>query len=196
MISIKLWQSQKFNSLSNDFEKLFYVYTHTCQHRNAAGCYTLPIAYAASDLKKTHEEIIAAIKGCEAARLIIYDWQENLIRIRNFFALNTIKNSKHALGAVRFALDLSDSICKLEVLQDLLMQKPVISDTGLSSKVKIALSNLEAIYPSDTSIEPVSNTDTETDTETKTKTEKETFTPTLAQQSSARDSHLNTNWMK
>ena len=174
LISSRIWRSQKFSALPDDFAKLFYVYSHTVQHGNATGCFYLPPASAADDLGKSIEEIVSAIKSCEAVDLIHYDWDNNFIQIRYFFKFNKIDNNKHAIGAVRQALSIPDSQGKADMLKDLVTQKHIIADHKLRALVENELNYMAKQYPSDTGMKPVldTETDTETKTETKTKTER------------------------
>lgn len=200
-ISSRIWKSKKFNNLKSDTSKLFYIYAHTCQHGNAVGCYFLPPFYAVGDLKKSEVDIISAIKECKQENLIDYDWDENIIRIKNFFTFNSIDNSKHALGAIRQGLDLPDIPLKAEILKELGSLKRINENEELIELIEMEFETMDLPYPFDTPLVPVRYTETDTDTNTETKTEintetnTNTHTRTLAQQDGVRMENLNTDWI-
>lgn len=194
-ISSRIWKSKKFSNLKSDTSKLFYIYAHTCQHGNAVGCYYLPPIYAVGDLKKTEADINSAIEECEKENLIDFDWDENIIRIKNFFTFNSIDNDKHALGAIRQGLDLPDIPLKAEMLKELGSLKRINEKEELLDLIEIGFDDMGLPYPFDTPLILVRYTETDTDTNTETKTEINTTTDTrtLAQQDRVRMENLNTD---
>lgn len=194
IIGQSIWASKKFNKLKTDAAKLFYIYAHTCRHGNAAGCYYLPLEYVQKDMEKTKKEIDLIVEDCLKVGLVNYDFEIEFIRIRKFYLYNKIAKTKHAMGAVKNAIHLNDSILKSEVLEDLLQQKNIITDIKLSSQVEQELMRLSILYPSDMGMIGVSNT--ETKTQTKTKTEMKTNNNTMASQGGVSKKYLNTNFLK
>ena len=59
-VSPKLWRSPRYRSLESGDARLLYLYFLTCEHQSSAGCFRLPVAYAASDLGWTENRFTDA----------------------------------------------------------------------------------------------------------------------------------------
>ena len=70
-VSPKLWRSPRFRSLESGDARLFYLFFLTCEHQSSAGCFRLPVAYAASDLGWTEERFQMARSALVEAELLV-----------------------------------------------------------------------------------------------------------------------------
>jgi hypothetical protein len=95
-VQTSLWDSQKFNELS-DFGKVVYLYLLSCPHGNSAGFFRLKESYAIADLRCTDKRYRAAILEIESAELISTD--ENIILVHQFLKFNAYTNKNHAKGS-------------------------------------------------------------------------------------------------
>ena len=183
-ISNKLWKSKKFNILKSDGAKLFYIYCHSCQHGNAAGCFWLPLGYISTDLGKPIDKVKEVVQECVDVGLIFYNWDKTFIRICKFLPLNPIRNAKHAIGVVKPALDAPSGLNIHELFQELAKEKYILENDILKDTVLNWIKDNPHASLVDTSIISVLNTDTDTDTDTDnlTNTDNYTNTNTLAQQ--------------
>lgn len=97
-VSPTLWHSERFNSLTSDDAKLTYLYLLTSEHQNSAGCYRLPDAYAAADLRWQLDRYRAARVELENAGLIRFDASASVVMITRWFRFNPPMNSSHLKG--------------------------------------------------------------------------------------------------
>ncbi len=97
-VSPSLWHSERFNSLKSDDARLAFLYILTSEHQNSAGCYRLPDAYAAADLRWSVERFQKARFELAEADLIVYDMKSSVVMVRNWFHHNPPMNPKHRKG--------------------------------------------------------------------------------------------------
>ena len=115
-ISPTVWQSERFNSLS-DKSKLVYLYLLTNGHQTRAGCYWLPEGYACSDLRWPVDRYQKALKALVAADLVRWDESAKVIGITRWFKHNPPVSPDHLIGVERELARLpSEGIAK-EALQ-------------------------------------------------------------------------------
>ncbi len=72
-VSPSLWHSERFNSLPSDDARDAYLYLLTSEHQTSAGCYRLPDAYAAADLRWPVERYQHARSELIASGLVNHD---------------------------------------------------------------------------------------------------------------------------
>lgn len=97
-VSPSVWHSERFNSLGSDDARYTYIYLLTCSHQTSAGCYFLPTAYAAADLRWPVERYQRALSELISASLISHDAAANVVRITRWFKFNAPMNDKHLKG--------------------------------------------------------------------------------------------------
>lgn len=93
------WTDGKIRTLSEK-GKFLFLYLLTCQHSNAIGCYRLPLAYISSDLKWTPETVTQTVTQTVSIGLIEYDFDREIVWLKNFFKHNTIDNPNVAKGCI------------------------------------------------------------------------------------------------
>lgn len=93
-----LWTSKKFASLTDQFDKLVYLYIVTGPHANSSGCYDLKAGYACADLECEPEAYRKAIDSLSISGLIETEKGTNTVLITNWMTFNEPTNPKHALG--------------------------------------------------------------------------------------------------
>jgi hypothetical protein len=101
-ISPAVWSSKRFNNLATDDAKLALIYLMTSEHQTSAGCYRLPDAYAAADLRWSLERFQKARAELVAADLVLYDPESSVVMVRGWFRHNPPMNSKHLKGIRNF----------------------------------------------------------------------------------------------
>lgn len=109
MVPSALWRSPKFWRLPSDSERLAFMYLLTSPHQNSAGCYALPIGYAAADLRWSPDQVSAAMMTMAKAELIDIEADPCEIMIVDWFQSCPPANSKHFLGT-KALIDRLDSI--------------------------------------------------------------------------------------
>ena len=134
-ISTSIWRSKKFNSLTSDSHRLYYLYLHTCHHSNSIGLYSLPIGYAMADLEWSKADVLKAIDSLSEAELIAYDKDESLVRIIGYLTHDPFTNQKHAAGAIKIALALPDSIEKLHLFKDIVADRFACDDASAGAEL-------------------------------------------------------------
>ena len=97
-VSPSLWHSERFNGLASDDARLAYLYMLTCQHQTSAGCYRLPDAYAAADLRWPVERYQKARAELVKAGLVRFDTSASVLMITRWFRFNPPMNEKHHKG--------------------------------------------------------------------------------------------------
>lgn len=80
--------------------KLTYLYLHINPHRNSLGLYSLPIMFAADDMDETPDDVKKAIGQIADLGLADYDFDESLVRVRNWELLNAPQGPQDAIGRV------------------------------------------------------------------------------------------------
>ncbi len=101
LFSPRLWTSESFWSLDNDQDRFAYVYLRTSPHQTGAGCYSLPLAYMAADLRWSQERVVIAIAALVKANLIEFDIETKEVRIVDWFETGDLMNPKHYTGVKR-----------------------------------------------------------------------------------------------
>lgn len=134
-IKTSIWRSDKFQSLTDHTDQLFYFYLHTCPHVNSVGCFVLPLGYAVEDLGWEKSRIDRAIEALSEALLIAYHKPSKTLRIIDYLTHDPISNGNHAKGAVKIAMGLPDSPEKLIVFNELASSRFVERDT-LTEKIE------------------------------------------------------------
>lgn len=104
MISTRVWRSTKFSALEGPTARLVYLYLHTSQNANSAGCFMCVPEIIAKDVRCTADEAIAALDDLERVGLIRRDADEHLVQITNFFMINSPTSRKQLAGPM-FILD-------------------------------------------------------------------------------------------
>ena len=122
-VSISIWNSKKFKSLTSDDARLAYFYFLTCPAVNSVGCFVIPDGYAAVDLGWGVDRYVKAIDSLSKAYLIAIDRDESVIRIINYLDHNPFTNPKHAIGAIRNAMALPKCEEKVRLFNDLTTRK-------------------------------------------------------------------------
>lgn len=98
-----VWTDQKFRELSDD-GRLLFIYILTCPHRNIIGLYFLPVPYGAFDLKWSTERFGKGLKELFEKGFINYNFNTNIVFIKNFLKYNPLENPNQVKGAIK-ALD-------------------------------------------------------------------------------------------
>lgn len=114
-VSPRVWQSKKVRGLGAK-AKLVYLYLLTSPHCNSLGCYTLPIPYADADLNIDAREALAE---CQAAGLIEFDDQENVVLVKQFISFNPPTNIKHAMKMVADAKNIHVPDYRRQILEEI-----------------------------------------------------------------------------
>ena len=97
-VSPSLWHSERFNNLASDDARFAYLYLLTCEHQTSAGCYRLPDAYAAADLRWPIDRYQHARSELASAGLINFDTVASVMMITRWFRFNPPMNEKHLKG--------------------------------------------------------------------------------------------------
>lgn len=97
-VSPSLWHSERFNSLASDDARFAYLYMLTCEHQTSAGCYRLPDAYAAADLRWPVERYQRALSELIGSGLIVHDPAASVVMVTRWFRFNSPMNEKHLKG--------------------------------------------------------------------------------------------------
>lgn len=105
-IASSIWASQRFRLLEDDVSKLAYFYLHTNTHGNCTGCYRLPAAYISADMRIDATTADRALANLTRAGLIERDADEEVIRIKGWWAFNPLTNRKHLSAAITAQQDL------------------------------------------------------------------------------------------
>lgn len=100
-ISPSIWQQAQFLKLADDGQRFLYLYLLTNQHQNSAGCYALPVGYAATDLRWSAEKYLAGLGELVRVGLVDFDVERNEILIVGWFESNPPMNAKHYTGTKR-----------------------------------------------------------------------------------------------
>jgi hypothetical protein len=97
-VSPSLWHSERFNNLASDDARFAYLYLLTCEHQTSAGCYRLPDAYAAADLRWSIDRYQRSRAELATAGLINFDTVASVMMITRWFRFNPPMNEKHLKG--------------------------------------------------------------------------------------------------
>lgn len=103
-VSPSLWHSERFNGLKSDDARYAYLYVLTSEHQTSAGCYHLPDAYAAADLRWSLERYQRARRELTEAELIRFDEANSVLMVTRWLKFNPPMNDKHLKG-IRHSLD-------------------------------------------------------------------------------------------
>lgn len=102
-IDAKVWSDSKFIDLTND-GKLLFLYVLSCKHRNMVGIYPLPIPYGSYDLNWDNQRFKKGLQELLKQRLINYNFDTDIIFVKNFLKYNPLENPNQVKGAMK-ALD-------------------------------------------------------------------------------------------
>lgn len=95
-----LWTDEKFKKLSDD-GKFLFLYVLSCPHRNILGFYFLPIPYGSFDLDWKSERFTKGLQELLDKGLINYNFDTNIIFIKNFLKYNPLENPNQVKGAIK-----------------------------------------------------------------------------------------------
>jgi|ERR1041385_629862 hypothetical protein len=96
----RFWTNPDIDGLSVH-AKLLCVYLLTNGHSNALGCYKLPLAYVACDLRMSHAELRRDLAALERIRFSLYDEEAEFVFVRHFLKFNPIENSNQGTAIAR-----------------------------------------------------------------------------------------------
>ncbi|WP_353096189.1 hypothetical protein [Tissierella praeacuta] len=95
-----IWTDEKYKSLSDD-GKFLFLYVLSCPHRNILGFYFLPIPYGSFDLGWENERFTKGLKELLSNGFINYNFNTNIIFIKNFLKYNPLENPNQVKGAIK-----------------------------------------------------------------------------------------------
>ena len=95
-----LWTDDKYKKLSDD-GKFLFIYLLSCPHRNILGFYFLPIPYGSFDLGWETERFTKGLGELLDKGFINYNFDTNIIFIRNFLRYNPLENPNQVKGAIK-----------------------------------------------------------------------------------------------
>ncbi|MDP1702603.1 MAG: hypothetical protein Q8L53_16825 [Aestuariivirga sp.] len=113
-----LWQSGKFNALTDNQSKLAYLYLLTSPHSNSSGCFDIKTGYATADLNCSEHDYRMAIDSLSKVGLIEVENGLNTILITNWVEFNEPTNAKHSLGVMNHLNAASSNILKTKRVQE------------------------------------------------------------------------------
>jgi hypothetical protein len=105
-VSPKLWRSPRYRGLESGDARLLYLFFLTCEHQSSAGCFRLPVAYAASDLGWAEERYGSARAALVEAELLVFDAGTDEYFVPRWFKHNPGTNAKHRKGIERLISEL------------------------------------------------------------------------------------------
>lgn len=117
-VSPALWTSRRFLDLSL-LEKVGYLFVLTNSHQNSAGCYRLPVGYAAIDLACTADEWVKIISSLVVAEEISFDTKTEELRIRRWFKHNPPMNPDHLKHIEARLRELQSASIRREAFEEL-----------------------------------------------------------------------------
>lgn len=97
----KVWESDDFRSLTED-GRMLVLYLLTSPHTNLTGCFRIPVAYAAHDLKWVPERVREGLGELSAKGFITLDAPSEYVLITRFLAWNAFENGNVAKAAEKF----------------------------------------------------------------------------------------------
>lgn len=112
-IEVKIWNDEKFVTLTDD-AKLLFLYLLTCPHSNALGVYVLKLGYIGEDLNWERGRGFEALSKLLQEGLIAYDKACSLVFVRNYLNYNKVSN-ENQFKNVR---EIFFSLPKSELLQE------------------------------------------------------------------------------
>jgi len=95
-----IWKDSKYKLLSDD-GKFLFLYVLSCPHRNMLGFYFLPIPYGAFDLGWNSERFTKGLEELLDNEFINYNFNTNIIFIKNFLKYNPLENPNQVKGAIK-----------------------------------------------------------------------------------------------
>jgi len=96
-IFVKIWHSKDFRTLSEE-AKMLFMYLLTSPHRNMGGFYYLPLPYLCYDIGLDEDRVKKAMEELIRKDMAIYDYDTQIVLIKNWFAYNPIENENQAKG--------------------------------------------------------------------------------------------------
>lgn len=108
-VHTRFWVGDTAKKLS-DQQKLLFLYFLTCPHSNPIGCYRLPLAYIASDLRWPSETVTQTVSATVSIGLIEYDFEYEIVWIKDFLNFNQIANPNVAKSCIQY-IDAINSKC-------------------------------------------------------------------------------------
>lgn len=102
-IETGFWRNPKVRALSDD-GKLLLAYLFSCPHANALGCFVLPMAYIADDMKWSVKKSAETLSELLSNGFVTRDEACDLILIRGWWGHNTVENpnvAKSIIAAVK-----------------------------------------------------------------------------------------------
>ncbi|MFH1640341.1 MAG: hypothetical protein ABIA66_00075 [Candidatus Omnitrophota bacterium] len=99
-IHSQLWQDEKIKILS-DSAKLLFLYILSSPHSNSIGLYVLPKGYVFEDLKWSEKQFGKPFRELLGKQLIYYDFESNLIMIKNHLKHNPLENENQTKAALK-----------------------------------------------------------------------------------------------
>lgn len=94
------WTSPDIAELPDD-EKILAAYCLTSPHSNLIGCFRLPIAYAAEDLRKPFESLVEAFAKLQNIGFLTYDKRHQWVVIHKFLKWNQFESPNVAKSALK-----------------------------------------------------------------------------------------------
>lgn len=156
-----VWQSGKFNRLSDPAAKLAYLYLLTSPHSNSSGCFDIKIGYATADLEYTEQSYRMAIDSLVDVGLIEVAGEYRTYLITNWVEFNEPTNAKHSLGIMNHLNAASHWGLKVKRAQEFIS----IMDAKKHSRDPTCGATLERLCkPYRMAIEPLSSPQTKTQT--------------------------------
>ena len=92
------WQSEDARALTDD-GKMLALYLLTCPHANLIGCFRLPNAYAADDLKWSVERVSKGLNELSESGFIVQDEATKWVLIKKYILWNRFENGNVAIAA-------------------------------------------------------------------------------------------------
>lgn len=107
-IHTQFWQDEKTRELSDD-GKFLFLYVLSSPHSNAIGLYVLPKGYILEDLKWSEKRFAKPFRELLGKGLIYYDFESNLIMIKNHLKYNPLENENQTKAAIKLIASLPKS---------------------------------------------------------------------------------------
>ena len=104
-----LWTDDKYKRLSDD-GKFLFIYLFSCPHRNILGYYFLPIPYGSFDLGWDTKRFTKGLDELSKNDFISYDYDTNIIFVKNFLRYNPLENPNQAKGAIKALRSLPENV--------------------------------------------------------------------------------------
>lgn len=171
-----IWNSKKFKKLSED-GKLAYFNCLFSSRQNSAGIYINEVGYIMADLKWSEDRTAAAMAEVAASRLIVYDADEGLVIIDQWFEFNAPTNPKHAMKVLSDMLSI-DYTPEARSHYDSFFNILAAKEWKISTKHQQILDERGIDYPETITTETPTPTSTSTERERETGEESPKTQPT------------------